>query len=117
MLLDQPSFSVFHVKFQLQNGTYFKAHLNHFIRFSLYVLTGQALRCYSWVNLYKNIECSADNPVDCGSSSDRCTVASFSYKTNETRFGQVETFYRECTTSASCETATSPCRDNNEVTC
>lgn len=78
---------------------------------------GQALRCYSCVNLCKNVECSANNPVHCGSSSDRCAVASFSYKTNETRFGQVETFYRECTTAASCETATSPCRDNNEATC
>ncbi|KAL9956200.1 hypothetical protein ACROYT_G037644 [Oculina patagonica] len=77
----------------------------------------QSLQCYSCVNMYKNIECSANNPVRCGSSSDRCVTASFSYKSNETRHGEVETFYRGCTTAASCETATAPCKDNNEATC
>ena len=37
MLLDQANFSVFHVNFQFQNGTYFKPHFNHFIRLSLWV--------------------------------------------------------------------------------
>ena len=113
VLLDRAVFPVFQAKFLFQNGTYFKYFSSGFD----YLFTGQALRCYSCVNLYKNVECSANNPVHCGSSSDRCAVASFSYKTNETSFGQVETFYRECTTAASCETATSPCRDSNEATC
>ena len=67
--------------------------------------------------MYKNIECAPDFPVTCGGSSDRCVTAKFSYKTNSTERGEVETFFRTCTTMAVCNTATAPCKDIKGAIC
>lgn len=91
------------------------------ILFAFFVITllpvAHSLQCYRCENIYKITECAPDTPVTCGSSSNRCVTAKLSYKSNQTERGEVETFYRTCTTMAECNIATAPCKDIKDAIC